>query len=245
MPSSGSLIDCSYLPWVPLKSQAQTRFLHPGKQEVAPETLGCRVITDRTLVGSCQRVDRIQPGSRPEGTPETKAQLRWTVYHHEEQNDSSPTPEVKGTDRVRATANSHPPRSVTGAGAQGVGQQSPSKVLATQTHGPELGSQNLYKRPDVGTGEMAWGLKAPDSFRGPEFASLHPCQVAHSSRGSNSLGGLHRQPNTHVHTDASIHINLLLKEGENPDAARPLIPALRRQGQMGLCKGQRPVRATK
>lgn len=58
-PPSGGLTVCHYLPWVPLKSQAQTRFLRPGKQEVAPETLGCRVATNRTLVGYCQRVDRI------------------------------------------------------------------------------------------------------------------------------------------------------------------------------------------
>lgn len=77
-PSSGDVMDCSYLPWVSGKYQAQTRFLRPGKKEVAPVT------TDRTLVGSCQRVDRIQP----EGTPETKAQLRSAVYHHEEQNQS-------------------------------------------------------------------------------------------------------------------------------------------------------------
>lgn len=62
--SGGSLdmIDltvCRYLPLVPLKSQAETRFLRPGKQEMAPETLGCRVATNRTLMGSCQRVDRI------------------------------------------------------------------------------------------------------------------------------------------------------------------------------------------
>lgn len=73
--------------------------------------------------------------------------------------EGSLTPEVKSNDRVKATANSYSPHSVTDAYVQGWTSNPASKVLATQTHGLELGSQNSYKRPDVGTGEMAWGVK--------------------------------------------------------------------------------------